>query len=110
MTEAELQSAEEKLQQIEMKKMAYQQMLADELVRERIRTAVQVVQFQIIQERLEEQRKKTPPEADVKKMDEAIAYYKKEELKKSAQLRELSQVLNDQTIVNRIVKALEETE
>ena len=109
-TPSEIEATNEKLQQIEMKKMAYQQMLADELVRERIRTGTQVVQFQLIQESIEQDRKDTTPEAEIKKIDEAIAYYKKEEQKKYKLLKELSQVLNNQTVVDRIVKVLEETE
>ena len=109
-TPSEIDAANEKLQQIEMKKMAYQQTIAQRIVDERTILSIQVFQYELLQERFEEEKKKELPEADVKKMDEAIAYYKKEEQKKRGIMKELSQILSNMTSVNRIVTILEETE
>lgn len=107
----EIENAAQKIDLKEAVRIAYRNILNDELVRERIRSATQVVQFQIIQEKLEENKKELPAESDdVKKLDKAILEWKKEELQKKNLLKQLRNVLNDENIINRIITVLEETE
>lgn len=115
LTKAELESAAEKIDLNKATELAYRDVLTDELVRERIRTAVQIVQYEEAKEQAEKELEKltTADKADedvVRQTEEKIAHFRREAIRKHKLIREHSRILNSENIITRIVTVLKETE
>lgn len=115
LTKAQLEQAAEKIDLEQVKTMAYRDVLTDELVRERIRTAVQVVQYEEAKEQTEKELEKLTTadpvnDEQVRATEEKIAFYRREGIKKLKLVREHSRILNSETVVSRIITVLKETE